>query len=54
MRTKGHQKLALSCSVYNKSNTVVESTTRSFCPTSIRSGGHTDVGPRRSNEHHIS
>ncbi|KAJ0581123.1 putative protein phosphatase 2C family [Helianthus annuus] len=41
---------AVSCSVNIKSNTVVESTARSFCPTSIRSGGHTDIGPRRSNE----
>ncbi|KAF5774533.1 putative protein-serine/threonine phosphatase [Helianthus annuus] len=32
-------RVAVSCSVYIKSNTVVESTTRSFCPTSIRSGG---------------
>ncbi|KAF5810254.1 putative protein phosphatase 2C family, PPM-type phosphatase domain superfamily [Helianthus annuus] len=44
------ENLAVSCSVNIKSNTVVESTARSFCPTSIRSGGHTDIGPRRSNE----
>ncbi|KAJ0612164.1 putative protein-serine/threonine phosphatase [Helianthus annuus] len=50
LRTLCGSKWAVSCSVNIKSNTVVESTARSFCPTSIRSGSHTDIGPRRSNE----
>ncbi|MFS7908323.1 putative protein-serine/threonine phosphatase [Helianthus anomalus] len=44
------ENLAVSCSVNIKSNTVVESTARSLSPTNIRSGSHTDIGPRRSNE----
>ncbi|KAD5803242.1 hypothetical protein R6Q59_024503 [Mikania micrantha] len=44
------ENLVISCSASINSNTDVESTTRMMSPTSIRSGSHTDIGLRRSNE----